>query len=209
MRKAKASRSSSQTRLLLNILENYCIDSVSRIVSLLRRSCLSVFTMKRVATDNKSTTCCMQMLEKYPIPLHTHDSPCCLCSRFTNALNVDCVSCTRAARVGTLPRTFRLPPQCVFRYTRAHRPEVFRTMCLSVPQSLSRFPEVSRVSERGLDRDYVAELEPRAQEEEQARALPLRGHERREGGERKKKTSVVTVSPRCRQGETRRRSTDL
>lgn len=69
MRKAKASRSSSQTRLLLNILENYCIDSVSLIVSLLlRRSCLSVFTMKRVATDNKSSTCCMQMTRKVSDP---------------------------------------------------------------------------------------------------------------------------------------------
>lgn len=48
------------------------------------------------------------------------------------------------------------------------------------------------MSERGLDRDYVAVLEPRAQEEaeEEARARALspslRGHERREGGERKK-----------------------
>lgn len=48
------------------------------------------------------------------------------------------------------------------------------------------------MSERGLDRDYVAVLEPRAQkeaeEEARARALSpsLRGHERREGGERKK-----------------------
>jgi len=72
----------SQTRLLLNILENDCIDSVSLIVSLLRRSCLSVFTMKRVATDNKSTTCCMQMTRKVSDPTsHT----CCLCSRFKNA----------------------------------------------------------------------------------------------------------------------------
>lgn len=65
------------------------------------------------------------------------------------------------------------------------------------------------MSERGLDRDYVAELEPRAQKEEEeeharARSLPLRGHERRgKDVKEKKKTSVVTVTPHCRQGETR------
>lgn len=211
MRTAEGSRSNSQIRLLWNILEIYCIDSMSRIVSLLRRSCLSVFTMKRVATDNKSTTCCMQMTWKVPDPTSHTWIACFLCSRFKKALNVDCVSCTRAARVGTLPRTFRLPLQSVFRYTRAHRPEGFRTVCFEFSAVLVTVPggfEWVSGGSTEITWQYwsLARRRRPRRRREHARSLPLCGGTR-DGKEvkEKKRTSVVTMTPHYRQGETLRR----
>lgn len=111
------------------------------------------------------------------------------------ALNVDCVSCARAARLGTLPLTFRLPLQSALRYTRRRA----LVQCVfNLPQSLSRFRRFW-VSERVLEWDYVAALEPRAQEEAEeawARALSpcLRGHETRNGGEICKKGNICSGS---------------
>lgn len=66
------------------------------------------------------------------------------------------------------------------------------------------------MSERGLERNYVA-AQAEAEEEARARAPSpcLRGHDTRKGGEirKKKKTSVVAVTPYHREVETQRRQT--